>query len=304
MAFTRIIMIFVILAKQVSSKTLSNVLMFDAPTNNPRESWWTAFGGDEAHTGYKAEQNGNVSSLRLDWQVIRSYTFTAPVVFNERVFVMSSTGVLLAFDEETGQLIQLWNLGSGSDIGPPTIGYDGLLFVQYVDTDEGITVFAIDVDTLKVKWAATGDAQWFHYPYGVVASDRNNMMYFAGGEYGEMLYGVSTLTDKNVFAMTLPNFSGFGCDYWAPAIYNNRLFYCSGVGENGKAIIGEAHPLTGQSMWFYELYSDDTLYGTRFLPVIANDIALAVVFADMSTASILALNVSAVSENTSPEVQY
>ena len=289
MAFTRIIMIFVILAKQVSSKTLSNVLMFDVPTNNPRESWWTAFGGNEAHTGYKAEQIKNVSSLRLDWQVTRSDTFTAPVVFNERVFVMSSTGVLFAFDEETGQIIQPWNLGGGSDIGPPTIGYNGLLFVQYVGNEEGITVFAIDVDTLKVKWGATGDAQWFNYPYGVVASDRNNMMYFAGGEYGEMLYGVSTLTAKNVFAMMLPKFSGMGCDYWAPAIYNNRLFYCSGVGENGNAIIGEADPLTGQSMWFYELYSAFTSYGTHFLPVIANDIALAVVFADMSTASILAL---------------
>lgn len=220
------------------------------------------------------------------------------------------SGVLYALDLVTGARLRLWNLGAGNSIGPPTIGYDGNLYVQYStgSSSQGTTVFAVDINTLRPKWRVyeRGNSR-SSFPYGIVSSEKLKMLYFPGGSEDKTLFGVNSSSGKLIYAKDLPGDRYRGCSMWAPSIYNDRLFYCNGATSYYEterlALIGEADPLTGQSLWHHELNPQTTSSAclTRFVPVISNGVAIAVVFTG-TKASLLALNVSSISNDSQPEV--
>jgi len=78
-----------------------------------------------------------------------------------------------------------------------------------------------------------------HYPYGVASSRSAGVVYFAGGEYNGEMYAVDVATGKTLFDSSLYA-SGFGCDCWAPTVYQDRrVFFATGAGEGNDGLIGE-----------------------------------------------------------------
>lgn len=246
------------------------------------EGGWTAFGGSDAHTGFKSDYLGPIHGLRTKWSVNVTGTLTYPVVYDNKVFVMSSAGVLHVFDESTGSQLGLLNLGPGYCVGPATIGNDGeedLAYVYYASNSWDINVYAVKIQNLfdmQVKWIAYGKDENL-CRYGVSSSPYSGLVYYPGATRDIVMYGANFTTGETAFATELLN-TMYCSPNWALTVdEEGRVFFCSGGAMEGIGYIGEADPLSGDILWLYNFDTFTSECTAGWVPVVYDNIALAVI---------------------------
>lgn len=254
---------------------------------------WTAFGGSDAHTGHKRDLFGPPVGLLMKWAVNVKGSLSYPVVYDNKVFVMTHLGLLHCYEDRSGIIKGMFFLGEeAADIGPPTIGHDHKLYVQYIGVSGGTHVFVVNIRheiLMFVERVALGDSRLATYPYGVASSEFTDLLYFAGGEYGNMLYGVNRTSGIGEFGAELYS-TFYGCDDWAPTVNKEgRVFFAAGAGDGNPGYIGEVEHLTGDVLWSYPLSTTLTDYSTHWVPVEADGIILAIEFASSTKVSLSAI---------------
>jgi len=197
---------------------------------------------------------------------------------------MASTGTLYAVNITDGTYKSAL-VNDGSFDGPPTIGYNGLLYIQEIGLNEGINLYGVNMTTLQIQWRGSGSSQWATFPYGTASSDSLGLVYMPGGTYGGVMYAIDSSTGTTKWSKSMYS-TGFGCDWWAPSVYeDNRVFFSTQPGEGNSGMIGETDAQTGVVLWHLNLFSAWDGYSTYWVPVVSNDIA----FATNRTGSILGI---------------
>jgi len=248
---------------------------------------WPVYGGNTAHTSFsnvqilKNTSSGGVSAEVIPrWNVSlspgdssQSFALTAGVVYANVYAVCQQNlqNVLYLIDALDGSFIHNVTLPPAHSTFTPSTGGNsldnGLVYVQQVGVDEGVTVRAYDIQTGLKVWVATGSGQWPNYPYGTTPA-ANHILYAPGGEYNGEMYAYDADTGASVFQSQVVR-TAFGCDYWAPTFdqEDDRVFFNTQPGEGNSGLLGEVDPMTGDVLWSVTLTTAWDGYSTMWLPV-------------------------------------